>query len=100
MPIGVFTGIFGLLAVTTLVSGLYLLLNARAVAQEASRLDNDVVVGPRNGGRRHPARARVRAVGAVFLLALLGLGAFILLYVTSVIGPDTVASDPASVQRP
>ena len=99
MPIGVITGIFAILAVTTLVSGLYLLLNARRVARDVSRLDNDMVGGPKHAVD-HPPRGRVRLAGAIFLLAMTALGAFILLYFARVIGPEVVQSNPASVQRP
>ena len=99
MPIGVFTGLFALLAVATLASGLYLLVHARAVAREVSRLDNDIVAGPQTR-RTHGPRVPVRIVGIVFAASMTGLAAFIVLYVTRVIGPEAVQSHPASVQRP
>lgn len=99
MPIGVITGVFAILAVTTLASGLYLLLNARRVARDVSHVDNDMVGGPKYD-RKHPPVARVRLVGAIFLLAMIGLGAFVFLYFARVMGPDVVRSSPASVQRP
>ncbi|MFD1787545.1 hypothetical protein ACFSC3_08170 [Sphingomonas floccifaciens] len=99
MPIGVYTGVFALMAVLTIASGVYLLIHAREVARAVGRMDGDIVAGPARGdGRR--SRLPIRVVLAVFLVAMTGVGAFVVLYVTRVIGPETVRSQPAGVQRP
>lgn len=100
MPIGVFTGVFGILAVATLASGLFLLLQANAVARVLEKPDNDVVSGrARPPGRRARPRS-VKAAAAVFALGTLGLGVLIILYASGIVSDAAVIRTDPTVQRP
>lgn len=99
MPVGVYSAIFALFALSTLASGLYLVLRANTVAKIVERPDNDVVSADtrRPGERRR--RARTRIAGAIFLLGSLGLVVLIGLYASDAVPLDGMKTD-VTVQRP
>lgn len=100
MPIGVFTGVFGLLAVVTLASGLFLLLQANAVARAVERPDKKVVSGraPPSGRRTRPRSVKLAA--GIFALGMLSLGVLIILYASGIVSDADVIRTDSTVQRP
>lgn len=96
MPVGVYVAIFALLALTTLGSGLFLLLRANAVARLVERRDNDVVSAP---PRRRRSPRGVRIAGALFVTGVVGLLIAIGLYASDAVPLDGLKTD-VTVQRP
>ncbi|MBX3565423.1 MAG: hypothetical protein KF730_12710 [Sphingomonas sp.] len=99
MPIGGFAAIFALLVLSTLASGIWLVLRANAVARETDSVHNDIVPGPTRPPGRRTSRESVRLAGLVFGLSCAGLALFIVLYVSGTIEPGWTVNDP-TVQRP
>ncbi len=96
MPVGVYVAIFALLSLTTLGSGLFLLLRANTVAKLVERPDNDVVSAPTRG---RGSRRGVRIAGTLFVAGSVGLLIIIGLYASDAIPLDGLKTD-VTVQRP
>ncbi|SEM77436.1 hypothetical protein SAMN05192583_1186 [Sphingomonas gellani] len=100
MPIGTFPALLTLAIVVTLVSGAWLLINARSVAalfrDKAKSGRNEMLAGP---GKRAQPHGRVWLFLVLFNLGWLTCIA--LWYtVASGVGNDVVKSHDPSVQRP
>lgn len=99
MPIGVITGIYGLLILVTLASGYFAFLHANTLARESETPDNDVVAGrSRLAGRRGRARRSIAAV-ILFCLGTAGLLLVAGLHFSGVLS-TVVESQDVTVQRP
>jgi len=98
LPIGFYTGLMGVSAVTALGSGIYALLRARNIARWSETPENDVITGPKTPiGHRRVGGTKV-AVVVCTIATCVALGLFALV-AGGVIG-SAQTSNSREVQRP
>lgn len=92
LPIGIWGIVIGVLGVTAIASGAWLLLRARDVARLSDTPGNEIAPGRKR--RPSASRATVRVVLVVNLLATIGALALLALVATRVIGSSETLTDP------
>lgn len=97
IPIGVFGLALGVLALTAVGSGIWLVIRARDIARIADTPSSEVEAGP--GRRPASSRGLVRAILVVNVVATVGALGLLILVATGVIGSDVTQTDPHA-QRP